>query len=292
MTVVVGYRASKIGLPGLYFAVGAARTLDTSLTVATVVPQPWPTPSFARVDAEFENWAAHLAEDSEREARQYLRPLAEGIEVQFRQRTNRSVAAGLAEIVDEVDGRILVLGSLPAGGRAHMLIGSTADWLLHAARVPVAISAPGYHVHTGGFRRMSCGYSTSEQSLALVRRCAAAAERYGVPLRVITFAVRGRTMYPPEVGLEAEDSILKAWAAQAMASLQALKEDGAVGEDTVLEVVTGHSWMEVLDKPEWIHGEILAVGTTPRVDVRRAFLGTRSAKIIRHSPVPVLVVPG
>ncbi|CNY64703.1 universal stress protein [Mycobacterium tuberculosis] len=46
------------------------------------------------------------------------------------------------------------------------------------------------------------------------------ASRYGVPMRVITFAVRGRTMYPPEVGLHAEASVLEAWAAQARELLE------------------------------------------------------------------------
>lgn len=58
---------------------------------------------------------------------------------------------------------------------------------------------------------------------------------------MITFAVRGKTMYPPEVGLDAEDSILDAWASQAREVLENLKTQGVVSEDVVLEVVTGHS---------------------------------------------------
>ncbi|MDT5348833.1 MAG: hypothetical protein QOH91_2120, partial [Mycobacterium sp.] len=50
--------------------------------------------------------------------------------------------------------------------------------------------------------------------------------------------------------------------------------------------------MQALDKTDWINGEILALGTSPRGDIRRVFLGARSGKIIRHSPVPVLVFPG
>jgi len=34
------------------------------------------------------------------------------------------------------------------------------------------------------------------------------------------------------------------------------------------------------------------VGTRPRGDIGRVFLGSRSAKIIRDSTVPVLVLPG
>ena len=44
MTVVVGYRAGEVGLSGLHLAVRAARTLGTSLVVATIVPKPWLTP--------------------------------------------------------------------------------------------------------------------------------------------------------------------------------------------------------------------------------------------------------
>ena len=57
-------------------------------------------------------------------------------------------------------------------------------------------------------------------------------------------------------------------------------------------MVTGHSWKEALDKADWQEGEILALGTRPRGDIRRVFLGSRSTKIIRESPVPVLVLPG
>jgi nucleotide-binding universal stress UspA family protein len=126
----------------------------------------------------------------------------------------------------------------------------------------------------------------------VVRRCAEYADRYDVQLRVVTFAVRGRTMYPPEVGLTAEDTILEAWAVQAREILEGLRTDGIVDKDAVLQVVTGHNWMEALDKTDWINGEILALGTSPRGDIRRVFLGARSGKIIRHSPVPVLVLPG
>lgn len=49
----------------------AARTLETSLTVATIVPRPWLTPSLARVDAEYEPRADHLAADSAKEAERH-----------------------------------------------------------------------------------------------------------------------------------------------------------------------------------------------------------------------------
>jgi nucleotide-binding universal stress UspA family protein len=49
----------------------------------------------------------------------------------------------------------------------------------------------------------------------------------------------------------------------------ALKTNGVVGDD----------------------GELLAIGTSPQGAIARVFLGSKGTKIIRHSPVPVLVLP-
>jgi nucleotide-binding universal stress UspA family protein len=292
VSVVVGYLAGKVGLSGLHLAVRVARTLGTSLTVATVVPKPWLTPSLARVDAEFELWADQLAADSAKEAQRYLRKSADGIDVSYFHRAHRSVSGGLIEVVDEVGAEVLVLGSLPSARRGQVVIGSTADWLLHSSPVPVAISPRGYRAHTGRLTRLTCAYSATPESVEVVRRCIGTAERFGVPVRVLTFAVRGKTMFPPGVGLHAEDAILDAWASQAREILEKLKDDGIVGKDIVLQVVTGGTWAHALAAAEWEDGEILALGTSPRGDMARVFLGSRSAKIIRHSPVPALMLPG
>lgn len=291
MTVVVGYLAGRVGPSALQLAVRAARTLDTSVTVATIVPTPWPTPSLARVDAEYAQWAAGLAANSAKEAQRYLRALT-GIEVTYCDRAHRSVSGGLIELIEEVNAEMVVLGSFPNGRRARVLIGSTADGLLHSSPVPVAVSPRQYRSRTARLTRLTCGYSATSESVEVVRRCSDLAERYRVPLRVITFAARGRTMYPPEVGLHAEAAVLEAWASQAREMMEKLRTDGVVGEDVALQVVTGNGWQQALDMTDWEDGEILALGTSPRGDIARVFLGSHSGKIIRHSPVPVLVLPG
>lgn len=292
MTIVVGYLAGKVGPSALHLAVRVARMHKTSLTVATIVRRHWPTPSLARVDAEYELWSEQLAAASAREAQRYLRRLADGIEVSYHHRAHRSVSAGLLDVVEELEAEVLVLGSFPSGRRARVLIGSTADRLLHSSPVRVATPPRRYRCYTDRLTRLSCGYSATSGSVDVVRRCGHLASRYGVPMRVITFAVRGRTMYPPEVGLHAEASVLEAWAAQARELLEKLRINGVVSEDVVLQVVTGNGWAQALDAADWQDGEILALGTSPFGDVARVFLGSWSGKIIRYSPVPVLVLPG
>jgi hypothetical protein len=73
-------------------------------------------------------------------------------------------------------------------------------------------------------------------------------------------------MYPPEVGLRAEDSILEQLTSQARETLAQLKTDGVVGDDVVLQVATGNGWDAALD------GDLLARRATcwPSAHRRRA----------------------
>ena len=293
MTVVVGYLAGKSGTAPLRLAVGAAHTLRTSLTVATIVPKPWTTPSPARIDAEYATWADQLAADSAKEAHRYLAGLPDDLSVSYHSHAHRSVSGGLVEVVGELHADLLVLGSSANGQLGQVVVGSTADRLLHSSPVPVAIAPRGYRgARTGALTRITCGFPGTPESVDVVKRVSELAKRLAVPLRVITFAVRGRTMYPPEVGLHAEDSILAAWETQAREVLARLRTDGVVDETVVLQVVSGNGWDQALDATEWQDGEILALGTSPRSDIARVFLGSRGTKILRVSPVPVLVLPG
>jgi nucleotide-binding universal stress UspA family protein len=73
--------------------------------------------------------------------------------------------------------------------------------------------------------------------------------------------------------------------------LAKLKSDGLVGDDITLQVVAGNGWDQALDAAEWHDGELLAIGTSPQGAIARVFIGSKGAKIMRHSPVPVLVLP-
>jgi nucleotide-binding universal stress UspA family protein len=293
VTVGVGYLAGKGGRSPLYLAVEAAKTLKTSLTVVTVVPRPWMTPSIARIDAEYAQYAEQLAADSAKQAQQCIDSLATGLNVKFHKVAHRSVSGGLLEAAEELKPEVLVLGSAADGKLGQVVVGSTADRLLHSSPVPMAISTRGYRgSKAGGLTRITAAYPGTPETLYVVERVTALAERLNVPMRVVTFAVRGRTMYPPEVGLRAEDSILEQLATHARETLAQLRTDGVIGKDVALQVATGNGWDDALDAADWQDGDLLAIGTSPVGGIARVFLGSRGSKILRHSPVPVLVLPG
>ena len=60
----------------------------------------------------------------------------------------------------------------------------------------------------------------------MVGHAVALAKQLGTSLRVASFGVRNATMYPPEVGLTAEDSVLDSWSGQAAAGAAAAGRRG------------------------------------------------------------------
>jgi nucleotide-binding universal stress UspA family protein len=292
VTVVVGYLAGKAGRSALHLAVEAAHTLKTSLVVLTVVPKPWTTPSPARIDAEYAAWADQLGADSQREAKRCLDQIAIGLDVSFHKVASRTAGEGLLDASEQLGAQVLVTGSSSNGALGQVVLGSTTDWLLHTSPIPVAISPRGYRgAKSDKLIRITCAYAGTPESVRVVERVAALTDQLDVKMRVVTYAIRGRTMFPPEVGLHAEDSLLEAWAQQLREMLAKLNAGGVVGEDVELQVITGNGWDEALDTTEWEDGELLALGTTSRRSIKGVFLGSHGAKIIRHSPVPVLVLP-
>ena len=80
---------------------------------------------------------------------------------------------------------------------------------------------------------------------------------------------------------------------QAEAAQQRLVAEGVVdagGADAWSPPAAG--WGEALSAVEWSTGELLVLGSSPSGALARVFLGSRARKLIRYSPVPVIVLPG
>ena len=136
-----------------------------------------------------------------------------------------------------------MLGSSTDGADGRIVVGSTADKLLHLSPVPLALSPRGYRsAAADGFGRITCAFSDADESEKVVAQAVALGRRLGVPTRVASFGVRGATMYPPEVGLSAEDSVLDSWLEQASEAQTRLRLDGVIDEDTETVIATGAGW--------------------------------------------------
>ena len=108
-----------------------------------------------------------------------------------------------------------------------------------------------------------------------------------------TFGVRSATMYPPEIGTDIESEVTEQWREQMVEAQEALRAGlgDALDDDVEMVVATGSSWWDAITSIDWTPNELLILGSSSAGALRRVFLGTNATKIIRHSPVPVLVVP-
>ena len=98
-------------------------------------------------------------------------------------------------------------------------------------------------------------------------------------------------MYPSGVLGEAEilDAYVKHTAAEQEEAVAALGD--AVPGSVETAVATGRSWSEALEALPWDRGDVLVVGSSSASFMSRLFLGSTASKIVRRSPVPVIVVP-
>lgn len=293
MTVLVGYSPEAREHGGLALAAMLARSSGEGLVVCCVVRDRWESVSVARVDVEYANHLSGLANDALADAKVFL---GEDTDAEYVVRTGRSVATTLAKEAAASEARILVLGSSSNGPWGHVALGSVTDRLLHSAELPLALAPLGFRAQGGSMvRRATVGLDGTRLSEAVLVAAARMTRQVAVDLRVITFAVRGRTMYPSQAGYRAEDMVIQAWREQADAmqrkALERLATHEEVSAPTEVAIVDGRDWADALARVGWVEGDVLVLGSSPHGPLSRVFLGSTATKILQHSPVPVILIP-
>ena len=266
-----------------------ARTGDVTLTVCVVVPRTWDYPSPARVDAEYAAFLNQHAEGAIAEAREFL---DDSVRAEYTTSSASSASEGLIATATEAGAALIALGSARHGPMGRITVGGIANEMLHISPVPVALAPRGYRPSSGArLRRVTCAFSGSTQSRSAFDAAVQLSRRHAVPLRLTTIVIRDRQMYPSQVGYDAERLVVEQWRAQASEAQE--KALATLPNDVSVEtgIVDGQNWEDALDSLPWEDGEMLVVGSSRLGPVARVFLGSSATKIIRSSPVPVLVVP-
>jgi nucleotide-binding universal stress UspA family protein len=296
MTILVGYSPGRDDWSSIELGATLARSGGTDLMVVTVVPSVWPTPVAGHTDREFEEWAEQQGAAAVAEANSILAEDCPELASIARWTPGRSVASVLLEQAQEVAASMIVVGSGSTGSYGRVHPGAVGDWLLHSSHIPVAVATHGWAgSEHGRIRRVSCAFRGDDRARNTMQRTAAICADIGAALRLVTFAVRGRTMYTAGVGNKAEDMVLDRWVSQAEAAqddaLKALKESGRAPAEVDRVVSRGRSWGAAIDRLDWDRDEVMVVGSSSAGVIERIFLSSNASKIVRHSPVPVVVVP-
>jgi nucleotide-binding universal stress UspA family protein len=287
-TCLVGYTPDHGGQEALALARVLTARADTSVLVCVVTPEVWGYPSLARVDQEYGQFLDEYAKDTLSQARAVL---GEAAHIRYERVVAASATEGLTRTAERERADVIVLGSARDSTIGRLLLGGVTDAILHVAPVPVAIAPRGY-AQTTPLSRVTVAFSGGEAARSTVLHALGLAGAFQVPLRVVSFAVRDRQMFPTFGDHEAEAVVMQGWLEQAQAALQTVREQiGVTGYQVETDVGVGPTWDDALAGLSWQDGEILLLGSSRLGPLQRVFLGSNAAKIMRASRVPVIVLP-
>jgi nucleotide-binding universal stress UspA family protein len=289
MKLLVGYSADSGGTEALALGMQLARAGNGSLVVCTIVPETWGHPSMARVDAEYARFLDQHAQKALDKARAQVGGKVPAI---YLCKAASAVREGLLEIAEQEAVECVALGSARRAARGHIRAGSVSATFLHSAPVPIALTPRGYAPEASTrICRITCAVSPAAESMGTARRAHQFCSRFKVPLRLMTFVVRDRQMYPTGAGYDAENLVANQWHAQATEGqarmIAALPQELKV----TAGIADGKTWKAAFESVTWKSGEIIAVGSSNLGPLMRVFMGSNATKIMRESSVPCLILP-
>lgn len=286
MTILVGFSASGQGPAPLHLAAQLARCTGARIVAAAIVERPSP----ARPDPVENDYLQFLSDQTNGVLNRLAAEYLGGLDVWRVVHQARSIPEGLTELAAEVHADLVVVGSSSAGLLGRIALGSVTDRLVHTAALPVAIAPRGYPAQAGQIRRLTVAYGGQADAVGLIATSAQLAQRWGTRLRIASFTVRPMTMYSGAIEPAAEDLVIKQWADRTKAGIAAqLQKIRSVAAEVV--VGSGPTWRDAVDGIEWGPGDILVLGSGAAGPAAQVFLGSAAARILRHAPVPTMIVP-
>jgi nucleotide-binding universal stress UspA family protein len=101
-------------------------------------------------------------------------------------------------------------------------------------------------------------------------------------------------MYGGAIEPAAEDLVVKEWVLKTRDGIAAQLEKARAATDQLdVEVVigTGATWGDAVDAVGWTTGDMLVLGSGAAGPAAQVFLGSAAGRILRHAPVPTMIVP-
>jgi nucleotide-binding universal stress UspA family protein len=286
VTIVVGYPPNRKGKAALNLGALLSRSSGEDVVVCTVAPPPW-LPGVVREDTAYQKQIDEMIDGALAQARTELPP---DVPATFTTVKARSASTGLLEAAEQHRASVITVGSSAAGLFGRISLSSVADRLLHSSHVPIALAPRGFRVgDTGRVDCVTVAYTGTEQCDSLLRVAAHLVRQLGTKMRLASFAVQPA---PPVTAMFQTESadVVAQWSTTIQAAARRVLGDSN-GPSEGIVIGVGHDWGTALNDIEWHDGDLLVVGSSESGPIARVFLGSRAAKIIRHAPVPVLVVP-
>jgi nucleotide-binding universal stress UspA family protein len=280
-SIVVGVDGTGSGLDAVALAVRVARATGDPLLLACI----YPGDGRSGVD---DDAAVQRPASSALEA---ARELVGEVAVEYRTAPSSSPARGLAELAEQEDAAMVVVGSHRRGAFGRVASGVTAERLLHGSGCPVAVAPRGYRRRgTDKLRRIGVAFVDTPDGREAVRRAAELAARSGLPLTLYSVVAVHINWFVPEA-VRPEDETVPA---EVREDYQEALDRALAGLPDGVQATGELLYGEVVDELSVV-GErgvdLLVCGSRGYGPVRRVLLGTVSSALVRQASIPVLVVP-
>jgi nucleotide-binding universal stress UspA family protein len=290
MTIIAGFSSSRQGTAPLNLAVQLSRTTGENIVAAAIIERAVPS----GLDPIEDEYQGYVADQATKSLERVVEQIRGDLDISLVVHQSSSIPRGLTELVDQHGADLVVVGSSSSGLLGRVALGSVTERLVHTAKVPVAIAPRGYPLSPGPVQRLTAAYGGAADAVGLITTSAELAKKWSVRLRIASFTVRPVTMYGGSIERSAENLVVKQWTRKTMdAALEQLEDARRQVEVPDVDVVigAGTDWRDAVDGIAWQSGDLLLLGSGAAGPVSQVFLGSAASKILRHAPVPVMIVP-
>jgi nucleotide-binding universal stress UspA family protein len=283
--VVIGFDGSPPSQDAVAFGLTWCRSTGDVPIVATVYPEEHPL-GIGRVDVEWATYVREQAEIIQDKARASV-----GEAALYRNVASTSAAHGLADLAEDVEAVMVIVGTTQQTGVARALLGSSTERLLHGATVPVAVVPPGWRDSAPEqITRIGVAYVDTRDGREALRIASRVAQRVPAQLRLYTVLGQSSERYSYLVGRTDEEAFLN----KARDSYRRALEFAAAGVPPELHpqtVLLQGAVVEALAALGPDDVDMLICGSRGYGPARRVLLGGVSTRLIRQARLPVAVVP-
>ena len=290
MTIIAAFSSSRKGTAPLNLAAQISRWTGDKVVAAAIVERPWP----AKGDPIEEEYLRYVTSQASHAIDRVVSLLPGDLDTPTVVHQSTSIPTGLIELVAAHDARLVVVGSSSSGLLGRVSLGSVTERLVHTAAVPVAIAPRGYPPGPEPIRRLTAAYGGEADINGLIAATAELATQWPVQLRIVSFTVRPVTMFSGSIEPSAEDLVIQQWARRTSEDIGKQLNDVRANisvPDVEVVIGSGHDWREAVESVSWEAGDMLLLGSGAAGQAAHVFLGSAASKILRHAPVPVMIVP-
>ncbi|MBS1695449.1 MAG: universal stress protein [Actinobacteria bacterium] len=290
MTIIAGFSWGGQSAAPLNLAARIARCTGEKIVATAIVERHWPP----KADPLEDEYLGHISSAAKRALEEAVAKLPSDLDTWAVVHQSNSVPTGLTELATEIDAGLVVVGSSSSGLLGRVALGSVTDRLVHTASVPVAIAPRAYPTNPAPIDRLTVSYGGQADAVGLIAASADLAKRWSVRLRIVSFAVRPVKLFAGSVESSAENLVIEQWTRRTVEEISGQLSDvrAAIAlPDVEVVIGAGHDWREAVDDVSWETGDLLVLGSGAAGQSAQVFLGSAASKILRNTPVPVMILP-